>query len=1523
MGRVEPGYRIAAAIAALLVSVASAFNPLLPVAPSDLYRAQQLNLYQVTHDLALRQRGRPWTFSETEKCNFTYFSPEVKGLTFSVEGMQFTTSSDRAFVGWGNYDGRQAKAERVMMFSGWNEVELTLRQSAASSAWTLALWANGSAEPGRYSHEKIAFWAVPKAEMTVTGTDWQTVRFRAYRAGADGFGLTIRGPADNRIQVQSIRVVQSLGQGYYRKAFMIPEGTVWRAVGEISLAATLTVNGRQLPVADSFAVTAPIDLAPYLTAGETNVLGLSATQSRTDRGTPFVYFHGRIIMTDGRVIPLDTDSSWCGSAREEDGWATRAFDASGWAAAPVGTPDLGVAKRRWPVYDGRLLLENPGEDPKLYFDRSMPLRVTVRVPEGLASQRPSVRWVLRRVERDDERLQIAQGVAEHGKARRQDRSLLFMVEAGEREIGVYTLEVALLSQGQVLEWRYEEPLVVVGRLPLKDVAGDAYEEGMELELEDVIDFTNPDDPHGWIEAKGHRQPYKEPAEGVAEPRIVRTGELVYREMSAASRQSLFSYRFEFAHPYSWYLMVLEYPNDAERWIGVSVTSATRDCRETELVPFRTLYTHNYSSEDGPSLVTGGKYPLDGQMHELRWLHWADPEIQTLDIANLQAGLRAAAARVRLYRVKELPAVNIRTSGERFFGIHTERARSLGRTFSDADGLDAYQIRYDRLGYDMVARFTQRLRWHVDACRNYTAYLRFTGQNLHVMGSFQYSEVNTAYTPPERVPGDGRLLQDIRETALRLFAANRITMYSMVEYVCHKSLRAAYAVGDAEVAQGADTISFVSRDGKQGGWHANPNHPAVAAGYLRVVDDLATKFAFCPAWKGIYYFVYIDGSGLGPGPCSPHAAPFDYDYSDATIAAFEKDTGITVPAAASDPKRFAKRYLFLTSEPMREKWVTWRCRATGSYMTKTLTELHRHRRDLNVLYGYHLIGGTIKYWLYESGKSYRDYIREMGMDPSVVRDEPRVWFGRYLYPTGPHSGGKPYYWEHAVGAEPIAFYDNPRNRLVSLDTCWHELPTSTPGWFDGKGGVANIKPPDWPVPRNVSRFISQAHGDNVTEPFTQAMIGADPDMLVFGMTDVNIINSREQHIRDVAKVVTALPKAKFASVGNTADFRHNLAIRTLVDRGQTWITVANPGYWPIRGELLLSRKTNVVTPSDGKPVVTRQAGGGTLVPVALKPYGMVAFRAQRRVRIESWTNEPLDAADLAHMNGIITDVGRLLEQPGTALAITREDRDFARAVLRTARTLLGSGDYAAAWSELTNWRFWPLRQALLQARTFSARLPDRPQLDVDPGQAPELRVGACNGGAPVIDGKLDEGIWKTAPASYRFLSIARGLSYEGIPLVDTSVQACRDDETLYLALRMADPDVKALRKTAKPEAPVQVLREYDDTIVLFLNPGGDRVRQFAVNAGGVKYFASSGAWAVSEEDLVQRPWSAAVAVTDGTWSVEVAIPFASLEVAPPKPGQTWRANFLRRFREFEIPESYWARVKSGWSDVEQYGALRFE
>ncbi len=1510
----------------LAFATASAFNPLPRVEPEQIYHALPMLPLTVTNDLALKLFGRPWQFSADNKCNFTYFSQAVKDVTFKAEGLHFATTGDEVVVGWGNYGNHQPRDERIAMFPGFNDVELVVRQSATASVWRVTLWMDGN-EQGAYGNmggdrafelggrslHQVA--SASKLEATLTGTDRQTLRFRAFRGQPDGFGLRISGPANNHIVIEQVRITQVISGGVYRHVFALPPGrSIWRAVGEAG-GVRLFLNGREVSFMPELFkdkgsdLTYPVDMAPYLQTGSVNVIAIDPADSALP------YFQGRVVLDDGSIVTLATGSAWKSAMEAAPGWLAADFDDSSWQPAML-KPNAPYhfthhLNRRWPVYDGAVLLENPGADPKLYYDDTAPICVYVRVPEGLAAEDAAVHWVLRRVERDNERPEAGRGIAAQWTVQGDTHSRICAVDLGQRDQGVYTLAAELRSGAKILASRLEEPLIVVGRLPMKEVAGDSYEEGMELELEDVIDFTDPNDPHRWTEAAAPLGDTKDGPAGarVLEPRIIRQNGLIYREVTDAGRAALFSYRLEFKHPFSWYMMVLEYPNDADRWIGVSVVTADRLYFGT-VEPWR----GPGRAQDAPSLVVGGKYPLDNTMREMRWLHWARPQIHALEIVNVQKTSRAAAARVRIYRVKELPAVKINTSGERFFGIHTERARMVALTFGDTSGLDFNQNYYYRLGYDMVAQFTQRLRWQVEAACNYTAYLRFTGENVHIMGAFQYNESNTAYSPPERVPGDGRILQDIREHALRYFERNGIIMYSLVEYFEHQALRRHFIASNEDIAAGADTLTFMSREGQPGGRSINPNHPLAEKGYLRVADELAMKFAFSPAWKGVYYNLTTTGE-FGPAPFCPPKAPLDYDYSDASIARFEQDTKIKLPINPVDPNRFKKRYLYLTSDAMRAKWIEWRCHNVGSYLTKTRDLLRRYRSDLNVLCNWHIVSSYIRAWL-DAGVPYGEYARQQGMCPSTVKDEPGIWFGRTIYPVGSsHGANYSSTWTHNLDPSVLAYYDMP-NRMVTLNTCWFEYRT-------------RLNDPDWPIEYkpNTLGLVAQAHDDNVWESYTQAIIGADPDILIFGFIDCPMITSREQHVREVARFLTPLPKAKFESVLGTADFRHNLAIRALSKHGDYWFYAANPCPWPVKGAVTLSGKASVIRPADGRAVETREVDGKTVVPLDLKAYGMAAFKAPAsKVTVASLSNEPLPESALSHMRRLMREITALTDQREIALAITRADRDMIRGILAAAENHLAAGEYAAAWSELTDWRLWELWDKLKTAAKFTARLPDSPALlEVDEAgtwERPMLEVAAAKGAPPVIDGKLDDAAWKGARASFRFFSVA-GAVYCGAPLVDMSVQACYDEDHIYIGMRMADPEVPALRKTASQANPLAVLRAYDDTVVMFFNADANRVDQFAVNAGGVKYYAGSGEWNVAQDDLRGVEWAAATGVAAGMWTVEVAVPFKALGVPAPQSGAQWRANFLRRFREFLIPESYWARVKKSWADVDCYGDLMFK
>jgi len=385
-------------------------------------------------------------------------------------------------------------------------------------------------------------------------------------------------------------------------------------------------------------------------------------------------------------------------------------------------------------------------------------------------------------------------------------------------------------------------------------------------------------------------------------------------------------------------------------------------------------------------------------------------------------------------------------------------------------------------------------------------------------------------------------------------------------------------------------------------------------------------------------------------------------------------------------------------------------------------------------------------------------------------------------------------------------------------------------------------------------------------------------------------------------------------------------------------VANPGYWPIKGEITLSDRATVGDPATGNAVATRDEGGKTIVPVELTGFGLAAFRTGRqttddrrrkaegsglRVRVESWRTKPVSDADLAHVRGIIDRADRLMAIPEIARNIALDERKLVTQTIDVARADIGEGRVAKAWHAVTNWKFWVLvHENLSKAANFAAAVPGYEAVHRDVKELPHLTVARAETG-PEIDGKLDDAAWQEAPQTQGFLSLGTHGEMYGMPLVDTVVQVVYDGAGLYLAFTMADADMAALRAEAK--TPKDMFYLYDDAVVFLLNPGGNNVLQMAVNPGGMKYNgnATGQTWMFREHHEDFGPWQAAVGKTETVWTVEVALPYSTLKTPPAQSGDEWGANIIRRFRKFAVPEMYWAGIDRTWYDLHRYGRLKFE
>jgi len=226
--------------------------------------------------------------------------------------------------------------------------------------------------------------------------------------------------------------------------------------------------------------------------------------------------------------------------------------------------------------------------------------------------------------------------------------------------------------------------------------------------------------------------------------------------------------------------------------------------------------------------------------------------------------------------------------------------------------------------------------------------------------------------------------------------------------------------------------------------------------------------------------------------------------------------------------------------------------------------------------------------------------------------------------------------------------------------------------------------------------------------------------------------------------------------------------------------------------------------------------------------------------------------------------------------------------------------------------------------------------------------------PVVDGRLDDACWQSAPRSSRFVDLVTGKS----GFLDTRLAALWDDRNFYVAYWIEEPDVRAGLKARDSF----IWTENDAELFI---AGKDGYYEFQINAlgtiyevfyiwqeahkkggffdrpefdlyerkvdviGGFQDASRHGLhprgkrWAFMDWDFPGLKWAVHVDGTlnddrdiDRGWTVELAFPWAGMECLaqgrplPPRNGDVWRMDFSR----FEALRSGGIRVQPdpGWA-----------
>jgi len=1228
--------------------------------------------------------------------------------------LKFTLTGEQATIGWGNYRGTQDPSECKAAWPAENELVLRIQQSgerAAQSTMSARGWMDGrrtgeATEPvvleGNWPQE-IDFGSIPMETE--------------YAATLDGFELQLQGAPGTRYEISWVKFVRPICEGYVRYEFTIPEGDIWRAVADMGgnprgsrfSKTVFYINGMEVDKGESdmYGVE-PVDISAYVKPGVNCV----AMYGRRIRHTPFLYFQAGFVMESGDTMQVvtATDGSWTYSPTAEEGWNEPGFDDAAWQPMMEGYSGLNYVQRSntLPAYKGLVVLENPTGRFLMYSDDQEAV-VRVRVPGGLADETPELAYLFARSGIDGESEELARDtVPEHAQ---EAGSLVYTIGLGQLEPGVYTVALDLSVDGELVESRPREPLVVWPRHQGETVAPDDLLAGLDLELEQTVDCTDPDDPHPWVEVTDARRGGS--PEKVTEPTIVRKDGLVYRE-TASARNSVISYRLEdFEHPGDFYLVEATYPDDAER------------LTEFDIVQKSAFWSKRQTSA---AYQSGGRHYLTGEMQKLYWIHVADPGVHTLDVINHLNG--AAVQSVKLYWIRNgLPEVQ--GGNNRQYLIHTERQiygnqgfngagavfdsrppspsptwvrrRALEEDQAQATAL-ADRIEAEQAELSAWDRRINHLIYATGAAQRYARYLRFIGQNQHIIGSFQYNEGNRPLTPAPHI-ATARVPTAFRQLLAHVLDLNGIGVYSGLEVGQFHYLST--QVNNAQVAQGKDTIWLVDREGKQlyrYRYHPticcqNWTHPDYRVEFARLLTDHLRTFGHLSHYRGahmlfgpvevpMYYPAFI--------PRLDFSDPFFLSYDDTSLRMFEEDTGVTVPVDREDPARFQKRAaLIRENDELREAFRQWRCEEFNQIISEGLDVLQAGRSDLallGVLCTSH--PSLFKTWM-DSGRPAEDLLRDYGHDMSLWHGREGLGMGRWTIGWRQTSGNRnPYQWQGRESQEYADAFVNPDGpNYVLVRTSWIES-----RWHYEEGEVFG----DWGYPALVDGFdwvVKRTHqltvhpmyaGRHCREGFIQAIITADPNILITGFTDHTLVMGHQSRLRPILVPFASLPKEHFDRALDTG-LHTNVAIRKLNRDEDAYLYVANPGYWHIDATLTLRTSGQVTKVPTGEAVdLTGDPDGERTLSISLEPYGLVALRVDAPdLEVVSYeTGEP-QPDELAYLQELTARVGELLAEEQARENLSADDAAYMDATLKEIQTALAEGEYARAWYTIKSPRYWTL------------------------------------------------------------------------------------------------------------------------------------------------------------------------------------------------------------------------------------------
>ena len=184
-------------------------------------------------------------------------------------------------------------------------------------------------------------------------------------------------------------------------------------------------------------------------------------------------------------------------------------------------------------------------------------------------------------------------------------------------------------------------------------------------------------------------------------------------------------------------------------------------------------------------------------------------------------------------------------------------------------------------------------------------------------------------------------------------------------------------------------------------------------------------------------------------------------------------------------------------------------------------------------------------------------------------------------------------------------------------------------------------------------------------------------------------------------------------------------------------------------------------------------------------------------------------------------------------------------------------------------------------------------------------------APVIDGKLNDAVWRSSVTLPNFVSISDKNSLTQ----QTQAKLLWDSKYLYLGVKCSESDIKRLVHVAKQHDSSVWL---DDCIEVLLDTANAHRICYHIMSNCAGVMADESCLAEGRFDM---SWSSRSRVrtgrTGGAWTIEMAIPFSSMGVAPAQ-GLTLGMNVCRERAAGTKEYNSWAPTPGGFVQPARFG-----